>query len=858
MAAGTWREWLTRLRNTVVRGRSDEDLREELSLHAELAAADAARTGSRGSTDHIPKVMEALRDQRGLPSVDAVMRDLGYAWRALRRHPLDALLCVLTLALGVGSTTAVYGVVRNVLFDPLPFRNEDTVGVFWKNTDWTHEEYLYIRGQVPGFSQVALYRLRDVILRDGDGPARLVPSVTASAELLDVLGTDPLLGHGFRPGDDVPNAEPVAILSFGVWQELGGSPAIVGTRVTLDGVPRIVIGVMPRGFWFPNPSVRIWMPEPLTPSSRNANSTLIGRVGSDQDVRAMEAPVEQLVAMLDERFDYPVPRWDKTKDAQITPIRDEVLGPMRPALRAMLGAIALILLVGCANVAALVLGQVNARSAEFALRSALGANRWRLTQQLIIEVLLVAGLAGAAGAVLAWAGFALVRDALPLGAWADSPALDWRAFTSAMAIAAAAALLVMLAPTMLLYRADLRGALNGARTGGIDGGRGRLESGLVIVQVALAMMLGAGAALLARSVANLYAVDPGVRVEGGAVVDVVLRGDLNRAQRQQTLHELTSALRELPGVQSAGAVQTLPLRSGLYRSQLRVPNRPDERTATEYRIVTPGYLESVGIALRRGRTISDVDRGNTERVVVINEAFAQTFFGDEDPIDKLIGGDLDAPARIVGVVGNAAERRLTDAAEPVRYVALAQVPWMDDAQSVVLRAASGVDETSLLEPARRTIARVAPAAAVQQTTTMRRVLDVAVGPARQIVMLFSLMAALAFGLGAVGVYGVVAHFATRRRRDWAIRVALGLSASRVITLVVRHGALLVTVGIVVGGAAASMLTRLLSAFLYGVRPSDAIAFAAAGAALFAVGTLAAFLPAWRAGRADPLIALREQ
>src|SRR5262249_14766534 len=288
-------------------------------------------------------------------------------------------------------------------------------------------------------------------------------------------------------------------------------------------------------------------------------------------------------------------------------------------------------------------------------------------------------------------------------------------------------------------------------------------------------------------------------------------------------------------------------------------DRPDmKELATEYRIVTSGYLESIGIGIHRGRTISTADHTIAERVVVINEALAQKYFAGVDPIGKLMSGDTDAPSRIGGVVADAAENRLTDSAEPVRYVALAQMPWMDEALSLVLRATAGVDETSLLDPARHSIAGVAPSAAVQQTTTMRRVLDTAIGPARQVVMLLSLMTALSLVLSAIGVYGVIAHYAARRRRDWAIRVALGLPGSRVISHVVGHAALLVTMGIVVGIAGAALLTRLLSSFLYGVSAIDPIAFLTAGAALLAVGTVAAFPPAWRAGMASPLIALREQ
>jgi predicted permease len=841
----------------------DEDIRDHIERETRDnldrgMAPDEARRQAWLKFGSVDLVKEDTRAIWGWPRLEQLAQDSRYAIRILRRRPLYALLSVLTLALGIGGTAAVFGVAHGVLLSPLPYAHEREVGVFWMKTDWTHEEYLYIRGRTPGFRQVALYRRRDSILRAGGGPARLVPGVAATSELLDVLGAAPFLGHGFQEGDDVPGAARVALLSFGLWQELGGHPSIIGTEVMLDGRPRTVIGVMPRGFWFPDPSVRIWTPEPLRPESRSWNATLIGRVAANHDVRAMDAPLSQLTAMLDARFDHPGRR-DKTKARQITPLRDDLLGPMQPAVLATFVATALILLIGCANVAALMLGQVDARSAEFAVRSALGADRPRLAQQLIVEVLIVAAVAGTLGAALAWVGFAVVTNALPLGAWAAT-APDWRVFASAMAIAVMAASLVILVPIVSLYRGDLRRVLNAARMGGIAGRGGRLESGLVVAQVALAVMIGSGAALLARSVAKVYAVQPGVRVDGVAVVDVVFDGTLDRVSREKTLDELERALGELPGVASVGAGQELPLRGGGYRAGLRIDDRPDvQDAATEFRIVTPGYLETLGFALRRGRAITGDDRKEAEPVVVINEAFARRYFPGADPIGRSIPIDVDqGRTRIVGVVADAAETRLTDPAEPVRYVPLAQMPWIDDAQSIVLRAAHGVAEGSLLEPARRTIARVAPAAAVQQTTTMRRVLDTSVGPARQVVLLLSLLTGLALVLGAVGVYGVMSHFVTRRRRDWAIRIAIGLPGSRVIAHVLGHGAMLVSAGIVAGIVGAAMLTRLLSSFLFDVSALDPIAFAAAGAALFGVGVAAAFVPALRAGMADPLEALREQ
>lgn len=794
--------------------------------------------------------------------------DVRYATRRLRARPAYAMLAALTLALGVGGTAAVYGIARGLLFDPLPYAHERELGVFWEKTDWTEEEFLHLRGQFPGFRQVALYRAGDVILKEGDAPARLMPGISASAELFDVLGARPLLGRAFRVGDDAEGAEPVAVLSYGLWQELGGDRDILGTRLTLHGRPRTVVGVMPRGFWFPDPSVRVWMPEPLDPTVRLYNSTLIGRVAPGQDVHAMAAPTAQLLTMLEERFDYSGNR-DKTKGAHITPLRDDIVGEMRPALLATLGAMALILLIACANVAALMLGQVEAQSTELAVRSALGASRRRLTRQLVVEALLIAAAAGLLGILLAWGGFPVLARALPLGAWAEATTPDRTVFASAMGIAVVATLLVVLVPTMSLWRGDLRGALSSARTGGLEGRGGRLENGLVVVQVALAVLIASGATLLVRSVANLYAVDPGVRTEAVGVVDMTFGGvptfDRGRpaiGQLSAALTELTAALTELPGVRSAAAVQWVPLRDGGYGAPISVQGRSvPEGMSTEYRYVTPGYLEIMGITLLDGRTITETDRADTEPVVVINEALAKEYFAGMNPIGQRVGDAIPRSGKlplVVGVVANAAESRLTDAPKPVRYTPVSQLPWMGDAHSLVFQAAPGADLAVLLDAARRTVQRVAPGVAVQGTTTMRRVLDAAVGPARQVMLLLSLFSALALTLGAVGVYGVIAHFAARRRRDWAIRMALGLTGSGVIAHVVRHGALLVAAGIGIGALAATALARLLASLLYGVSAADPLAFTVAGAVLLAVSLVAAFVPAWRLAMTDPMIMLREE
>jgi len=328
---------------------------------------------------------------------------------------------------------------------------------------------------------------------------------------------------------------------------------------------------MPRGFWFPDPSVRIWTPEPLSPESRSWNSTLVGRVAGGQDVQAMSAPVAALTTMLDERFDYPA-QWDKTVNPHISPIRDDLVGSMRPALYATLGAMALILLIACANVAALMLGQVNARSTELAIRLALGAKRPRLTQQLVIEALIIAVAAGTLGSALAWGGFRVLARALPLGAWGEATAPDWTVFAAAMGIAIGAALLVAMVPTISLWRGDLRDALRSVRIGKLDGRGGRLEGALVVAEVALAVLIASGATLLARSVANRYALDAGVRTEGVGVVDVTMSGG-GLERRRDLVSQLTNALAQLPGVRATGAAQTLPLRGGGYNLPLSIDVR---------------------------------------------------------------------------------------------------------------------------------------------------------------------------------------------------------------------------------------------------------------------------------------------
>lgn len=790
--------------------------------------------------------------------------DARYAARRLRARPVYTLVAVLTLGLGIGGTAAVYGIARPLMFEPLPYANASEVGTFWMPGWWTEEEFLYLRGNFPGFRNVAAYRPGDATLRQGDAPARLIPGITTSSELFDVLGARPFIGRGFQEGDDAQGAEPVAVISYGLWQELGGQTSIIGSRLMLDGTPQTVIGVMPRGFWFPDPSIRIWHTKPLDPEGRNGSYTFIGRAAPGVDVHDMAPQLQRLTGMIGDRFQYQVGA-DKTQNAVITPLREALVGSMRPALVATFAAMGLILLIACANVAALMLGQVEGRSSELAVRSALGATRGRLMQQLVVEAVLVGIGAGLLGAALAAAGYRLLAGALPIGAWGENASFGWSIFAAAPVVAIVAVVLVLLVPAASLWRGDLRGTLTRARTGGIQGRGGRLERGLVVAEVALAMLIASAAALLVRSVANLYAIDPGITTNGIAVVDVTSSPQMEMAPRLQKVEELTRALGALQGVRSVGAAMKIPLRGGGDSFGVTIEGHPEAaNTFTYFRIVTRDYFQTMGIEIRTGRTFdgSDLpialDDSTAEMAVVVNEAFVQKYFPGENPIGRRIGDGFTSPQRIVGVVADVKEAALTDEAAPVRYYLAGQAPWFGNVATFVLRTARPDDAVAVLDAARRTVQSVAPELAVQGTTTMGRVLDTAVGPARQIMSLLSLLSALALVLGAVGIYGVISHFAARRKRDWAIRVALGLSGSRVMRQIVGQGAALVGVGIAVGAAGTVLLARLLASFLFGVSTLDPLAFAAASAALLLIGIAAASIPARRAGTVDPALVMREE
>lgn len=788
------------------------------------------------------------------------IQDARFAMRRLMKRPLFATLAILTLALGVGGTAAVYSLVRTLLLEPLPYGDSSELAAFWSPFDWSQAEHLFLQDNMPaGFSDIAAYMQMDLTFTGPAGGAPQTASmIIPSANLFSVLDVRPLLGQVFGPGDDAAGAPSKVVLSYGLWRTLGGDASLIGEPLYIGGEAHTIIGVMPAGFWFPDPQARLWVNSPFNPDNRSGNYAMVGRLAPGHTFSNMEQPLAQMAARLRERFDYP-PDWDKTRNPVLTPLAESFAGNIKPMLLATLAAMALILLIACSNVAALMLGQVDSRSTELAVRSALGANRRQLMQQLVIETFILGISAGIAGSLLAAASFNLLTHSLPLGALLDNARLDWSVFTGAMVISILAALIVAAVPSISLWRGDIRDSLTNARTSGISGRGGAMESGLVIFEVALAVLLVAGAALLIRTVNNLRSIDPGVNVEQLAVLDVITEYTTPRPERARMLADMIPELEALPGVESAALTQQLPLRNAGNNWGFFVEGiEPGDQSTTAFRIVTPGYLETLGIGITQGRDFTAADATSEEPLVIINEATRRVFFGDADPIGRMVASGTGGLARVIGVAENAAEAGLTAGATPARYMLLSHVPSTALQQTVVLRAREGLDPTSLFDAARSTIEQVAPIVAVGSMTTMQDVFDRAVGPALQLKRLLVMLGGLALLLGAIGVYGVVSHFVGKRRREWSIRMALGLRPSQLIGRIVARGGMLVVVGAVIGTIASLALMRVLSTFLYDVTPADRTSLIAAMATLLAAGLVAALIPAWRASRADPAKVLREQ
>jgi predicted permease len=799
----------------------------------------------------------------------SMVMDFRYAFRNLARSPGFTAVALLTLAVGIGATTAIFCAVDAVLIRSLSYPEGDRLVFLWVDatkrdmprTEWTSSaDAADWSTQLTSVASLYAFRGWGPTLTGAGDPAQ-VGAAEVSHRFLETLQVPPLLGRGFSAEEDVPNGPPVVVVSHGFWQRhLGGDPTAVGRTVTLDGKSWTVIGVMPPGFAAPLlPNRDVWKPLQLGSAQRGGfYLRVVARLAPDVAVRDVQAELNAVQARLSAA--YPVTNADL--GGYVQPVRDVLAGPVRAQLLVLMGATAFVLLIACANVANMLLARATARGRELAVRAALGAGRARLARQLLIESAALASLGVVFGLAVARGLIAWLSAQLPETATDGAPlALDLRVLGFALGASASAAVLVGLMPALTAARRDLTSGLREADRASA-GGRGgqRMRATLVIGNFALALALTVGAGLFLKSLALLSAEDPGFRTERLLTLSLSLpESGYPEADKQRAfLSALGERLTAQSGIEAVGLTSTLPFGGSNTDTSFRIEPRDGGapiQARTWISRVTPGYLEALGVPLKSGRTIDASDGSGTRNAIVVNEAFARDYFLGADPIGRrLAAGPVDDPVwfEVVGVVGDVRFFGLDQPQTPSAYLSLLQRPTREF--FVTLRAASA--PLALLPVVRREVAALDANLPLNDIAPMTALVARSLSTPRLVATLTSAFATLAVFLAALGVYGTVAYAVTVRTREFGVRMALGAERVDVLAHVLRGGLRLAGVGLALGLIIAAALGRLLQGILYTVNPFDAGVLGGVGILLLAVAAGATLLPAWRAARVAPMEALR--
>jgi len=795
--------------------------------------------------------------------------DARLAFRQMRRRPGFTATMLTALGLGIGATVALVTVVNGLLLRPLPYGDEARVRVFWQDYSWTDEEYDFLRERLGAFEQLAAFSTQGATYasnRANPGAAAVLSVVVSSPSLFTTLGVRPMLGRVYDANDDRPGAAPVVVVSYGMWQQdLGGNPDVIGHQILLDGKPCTIVGVMPRGFFFPTPDLRAWRPLQLGPTSREYKSgylTLVGRTRPGATNAAVDAEMRRFAAALGQRFTYPA-AWDHSRSAAAVPVHSYVLGKAREPLLLLLGAVTLLLFIAGANAAALMLVRSTDRSTEIAVRRALGASAWRLARQILVESLVLALCAATLGTVLAITGFRLIVARLPLSGGLDTAAtVGLATFTAAFALALVITLIVSAVPVRRVLRGSADQAVSRERSElGLHRGARRGHGVIVGVQVTFAVVLVIGATLLIRSVEHIRDVDPGFDARGVTAYGVYAGLGVEGSVRAELYQRLINRINALPGVTTAGLTNRLPVRDLGYQTGVGIEGRPEldgaRKPTSLYRTATPALFRTLGMRIVAGRGIDSTDIDGSMPVAVVSESFAEAMWPGQSAIGKHVTESWSTPKLSRMIVGVMRETRLTGLTTKSPFALWVPFAQSGSAQAaVVLVVKSGAPPAAIMPMIRRAIGEIDPRLTLARTQTMQDAVESSFAAPLRLRFFFSLFAALALALGAIGVFGVVSYAVARRRAEFALRMALGATPRMVADEVLRFGLAPVAVGVGAGCIAAIGGTRLVSGFLYGVMPTDASSFVVAAATLLLIGALAALLPALRAGRTSPAEALR--
>ncbi|MGB2668713.1 MAG: ABC transporter permease [Candidatus Acidiferrum sp.] len=876
------------MRNFFLSRNVESDLNEEVHSHLEMLTNENLRAGmsaeeaqrvARIELGGVEQVKEQVREQRLGNWLHSVLSDCRYAIRQLRQNPGFTAVAILTLAISIGANTALFSVVNGVLLNPLPYKQPDQlVSLWWDRTPGQHSSVPYLnfldwQKESTVFSSMGAYRQQDVILSDTGEPER-VAGLMISANFFDLLGVKPFVGRLFRPEEDQMGAGPVTLIADGLWKrKFGSSPDVLGKRITLDGTAHTIVGVVPEN----SPiyvSADVYTPigqlsDPISRDRRASTGTVgIARMKPGVTLAQARMDMDSVARNLSAAY----PDADKDTGIFVNPLKDDLTSGVAPMLLVLLGAVAFVLLIACANVANLLLARSTGRAREFAIRVALGASRHRIIRQLLTESILLAATGGALGLLFAVWGtrtaLAAIPQALPR---ADEIAMDGRVLLFTLAASVLVGIVFGLAPALRTSNPDLQKTLKeGAR--GSTGSWLRTQNIFVIAEMALALVLLAGAGLMVRSLVELTDVNPGFNPQQALVFSISPPGAkvATAAQVRETYRDLTARFEAIPGLEAASPLfGALPL-TGDSLVPFWIVGQPKppsarEMTRAQWYAAAPDYLKAMGIPLLRGRFLSQQDNETAPFVVAIDDGFARSYFPGEDPIGKHINlGILDVTgAEIVGVVGHVKHVGLgvtgiLDKRGQI-YFSMMQLPdkllpLVGRASTFVVRAAA---PTATITAAIRLASEQFDGGQVlYDFQPMTKVVSDSIAAQRFAMILLGAFAFIALVLSAVGIFAVISYLASRRTHEIGIRMALGAQPVDIARVVLGHGMRVSLLGVAIGLAAALALTRLLANQLYGVSAKDPVTFAGVAGLLVLVALAACYIPARRAMRVDPVIALR--
>jgi len=811
----------------------------------------------------------------------AFVQDLTYAWRQLRKNPGFAIVAILTLALGIGANTAVFSVVDAVLLKPLPYAAPDRLMTV-ESMDMrvavpnslSYPDFFDFRARNDTFEHLITSRDTNVVLTGAGAPMQLDAEMV-TWDLFPVLGIQPELGRGFLRSEEALGSH-VAILSHQLWQrQFGEDPAIVGRTITLDRKLYTVVGIAPAGFAFPvnEPEIQLWTTiaddreappgdQPMTEQRGAHMLTALGRLKPGVTIGQARADLNVIASALAKQ--YPDTNTN-FRQASVRPALETLVGDSRQPLLILLGAVGLVLLIACANIANLLLARTAAREHEMAVRASLGASRGRVLRQLLTESLLLAIIGGSAGTALAWYALHFV---LPLGGHSIPrlalASIDGSVLAFALVLAVLACIGFGMAPALQASKIDLTSSLK-EQTRGSTSRHDRVRGALVIAQVTLGLVLVSGAGLLMASFLRLETADPGFKPDHLLTYRFSLPESQYKEPRQVAFYDqLLDRIRALPGVQSAAGVWPLPMDDDNATVSFNIEERPlgpSNRPSARMAFATPGYFSTAGIPLLKGRFFTERDDKKSPRVLVVNKAFADKFFPGEDVIGKRITpgatdtGDKEETSReIVGVVGSAKLFAMDTEPKPIYYFPYKQLSWMPP----VMMLRTAVPPRTLESAVRKQMADLDPLVPVFQVRTMEELLSTQITEPRFHTLLLAFFAGIALLLTVVGLYGVMAYSVTRRTREIGVRIALGASRFAVLSMVLKQASVLVAAGLVLGLAGSLAGDRLLQTMLFRVSSLNPVVLGLAGLLVVFTGLLAAYVPARRAAAVDPMAALRHE